>query len=302
MRILSARLALCATLLLAGCTQVPGLRRDQPTRPLTNAAAPSAVSLVEYLNANARQVQAIQCNRVAMDCKQDRQAVGLDGQLVCQKPRNFRLKAKVVGQPAVDIGSNENEFWYWISKADPPYVFHCGYPELSKGNVRMPFPFQPDMVVAALGMQEYDPNKQYEVNVTPRTYELIEQTTSPQGQPVKKITVFDRVQANGTRPQVIAHVLKDAQGREICSATVYEVQQLRPSGAIVPHKVKLVYPAEKMEMTLRMYDTQVTTIDQQRSDRLFTRRDLANLPSFDLARWALDNPTTGVQQAGATMR
>lgn len=301
MRTIFAILGMSAVAVAIGCSNLPGLRNRTGDQPIVaNNDAPPAASLVEFLNANARRVQAIQCNKVAMDCMQGNQAVGLDGQLVCQKPRNFRLKARVVGQPAVDIGSNENEFWYWISKADPPYVFHCDYPELAKGNVRMPFPFQPDMVVAALGIQDYDPAKQYEVKANPRTYELIEQTTSLQGQPVKKITVFDRMQTTGNRPQVIGHVLKDAQGKEICSATVYEVQQHKASGAVLPFKVKLVYPAEKVEMTLRLYDAEAITVDANRAARLFSRADLSNLQSFSLSRWLLDTP--GVQQAGATMR
>ena len=52
----------------------------------------------------------------------------------------------------MDIGSNDSEFWFWISKAEPvPYVFHCGYQELARGGVDMPFPFQPDMIVADSG-------------------------------------------------------------------------------------------------------------------------------------------------------
>jgi hypothetical protein len=293
-----------AALLAGGCTHWPGLRRDQPERPLpATAEAPPAANLVAYLNTNARLVQAVQCDEVAMDCMQGRQAVGLDGKLVCQKPRDFRLKANLLGQPAVDIGSNDNEFWYWISKIEPvPYVFHCGYAELARGNVRMPFPFQPDMVVAALGIQEYDPAKAYEVKATPSTFELVESTTTPQGQPAQKVTVFNRVQATGNRPQVIGHVLRDAQGKEICSATVYEVEQNRQTGVVLPIKVKLSYPAEKVEMTLKMWRPQPVTIDRGRAEVLFTRANLARLPSFDLARWAEDAPGGGVRPAGGIMR
>jgi hypothetical protein len=299
MRNLFAALALGSVLSAVGCNNWPGRRDAVGPRVATTAETPQAARLVTYLNDNANRVQAVQCNRVAMDCRQGSQTIGLDGQLVCQKPRNFRLKAKVVGQPAVDIGSNDQEFWYWISKAEPPYVFHCSYTDLARGGVRMPFPFQPDMIVAALGIAEYDPAKQYEVKVTPQTYELVEPSTSPQGQPIQRVTVFSRVQASGNQPQVIGHVLKDAQGREICTATIYEVQQDRQTRALLPVRVKLTYPAEKVEMTLRLYDVQATSIDQARAERLFNRRDLASLPSFDLARWALDGQ--GVQQARGVM-
>src|SRR5262245_42219443 len=101
--------ALGSALPAGGCSHWPGLRRDQTHAPLRDrgATAPAA-SLVKYLNDNAQRVQAIQCNDVNMDCMQGSQAVGLDGKLVCQKPRNFRLTANLLGQPSVDIGSNDS--------------------------------------------------------------------------------------------------------------------------------------------------------------------------------------------------
>src|SRR5262249_57670564 len=112
---------------------------------VVTGGVPTAEDLVYYLNFNARKVQAVQCNRLEIDCKQGNQGVGLDGLLACEKPRNFRLKAKLLGQPGVDIGSDgDREFWYWISKAEPPYLYHCSYEEFGRGGVRMPFPFQPD--------------------------------------------------------------------------------------------------------------------------------------------------------------
>ena len=55
--------------------------------------------------------------------------------MACQKPRDFRLRAKILGTPAVDLGSNDQEFWYWISKVNPPHVYHCSYENLKTGKV-----------------------------------------------------------------------------------------------------------------------------------------------------------------------
>ncbi|MFN5291781.1 MAG: hypothetical protein ACK5E4_16965 [Planctomycetia bacterium] len=277
-------LAFCCTM---GCNSWPGLRdRDQNRLPTEN---PTAQQLVTFLNTNSQKVQAVQCNQVSIDAKQGNQtAPGLDGLMVCQKPRNFRLKAKVVGQPAVDLGSNQQEFWYWISKIEPvPYVFHCNYEDLDRGNVRLPFPFHPDMIISALGMGDYDPAKQYEIKNTQQSIELVEPMTYYQGRPVKKSTVFARKMTNG-QPKVIGHILRDAQGKEICNASIYEVQQNRDTGAILPQRMKISWPEDRIEMMLRFSDMQVTNITPDRAERLFTRNDLTNLPGFDLARWSPD--------------
>ena len=82
--------------------------------------------------------------------------------------------ADVLGKSAVDIGSNNDEFWYWISQDNPPYLYHCAYKDLATGKVNVPFPFQPDMVVAALGIAEYDPKGKYELREQAAAWELIQ--------------------------------------------------------------------------------------------------------------------------------
>jgi hypothetical protein len=304
MRQIPLVLGLGGVLVAAGCNQMqpmrPGPAAQQNTRVSTNA--PSAADLVEYMNRNARLVQRIECGDLDMDASQGRQQVGLRGKLVCQKPRDFRMSGKVLGKDEVDMGSNDQEFWYWIGKAEPPYLFHCSYTDFNQGRARMPFPFQPEWIMEGLGMAEYGAPDHYKVNVTPQTVELIEETRSSQGTPVRKVTVFSRVPAQGNQPQVTAHILQDASGKEICSAHIVEVQQDRATSAIVPRRIELRWPAE--QMTLKMKLDQVTvnpSISQQKAAVLFTRPKLTGVQSYDLAR-GLDTQGGQVQRTGGIMR
>jgi hypothetical protein len=289
-----------SVLLASGCTP-QRIINDRPPPQGPETPPPTAAALVEYMNQNAERIkegQAVQSTRVSINCSQGRQSVGLEGMMVCQYPRNFRLKANLLGQPGADVGSNNDEFWYWISKADPPYVFHCSHADLQQGKVRrLPFPFQPDMVVNALGLAHYDDKKNYEVKVgaNHRTIELIEEATSPQGEPIRKVTVFNRNQVQAPNPQVIAHVLRDPQGKEICTATISEVVVNQQTGAILPTKVQLSWPGEKLKMNMQMYDLQVVTVTPEDASRKFTRRNL-NAQGFDLAQWRVDGAPTGYSQ------
>jgi len=285
-------LALLASL-LAGCNLLPGVRDGKGAPPSTiPPAVPDVPALVNYLNQNAALVQSVQCNTVDIQAAQGRQAIGLGGMLVCQKPRNFRLRAKVVGQPAVDIGSNSEEFWYWISKADPPHRYHCSYRDLASGRVHVPFPFQPDMVIAALGIAEYDPKGKYEVKAFPRYLELVESTVAPSGEPVQRITVFNRTLATAGQPQVLAHVLKDPRGNLICQANVHEVVTDPATRAVLPSRVTLEWPAQKVKMTMKMYDIKVVNLGAADAARFFQPTGLDDYDSYDLARRMIDKPGT----------
>jgi hypothetical protein len=297
-------LGLVVVVPLFGCNHTPIIGDRQPPQLPPNTKVPEAAALVTYLNQQAARVQTVRA-KVDMDCKADGQSVALGGMMGCQKPRDFRLKANVLGQPAVDMGSNNNEFWYWISKAPQPYVYHCSYRDLATGQVRIPFPFQPDMVVSALGLAEYDMKGVYEVRANPGgtranpngTLELIQDTVSPSGQPVKKIVVFNRMTSQPGQPQVLAHVLRDSKGGLICQAHIQRVQVDRITGAVVPTRMMIEWPAQKISMRLDLSDVTVNTIDRNTASVMFSRAGLA-YATFDLARNAVDSPTS-VQRAGA---
>jgi hypothetical protein len=291
-----AAVALGGMLLLGGCSGL-GTRKDgSASRDRIDTRQPTAESMVAYLNRNAQKMQGLQVADVTLDCKAGNESGVVSGRMDCQRPRNFRLTAKAVGQPMADIGSNGTEFWYWIGKGSP-YVFHCSYEALERGGVALPFPFSPDMILAALGMAEYNPAGRYEVKVNPRTVELIEATTV-QGQPVQKVTVFNRNPATRDQPVVVAHILRDGQGREVCSATISEVRFDPTTGAVVPRRIRLYCQADKVEMKMKLDGIRVAPIEPGLATTLFSRRNLASRPAYDLALRRPDTAAGQVQRAG----
>jgi hypothetical protein len=288
---------LCVVVLLAGCNHTPIVRDTNPAPPPSDKL-PEAAALVNYLNVNAQRVQTVRA-KIDMDCKANGQSVSLGGNMACQKPLGFRLKGNVLGQPAVDLGSNSNEFWYWISKAEPPHVYYCSYRDLQTGKVRVPFPFQPDMVITALGIADYDPKATYQVRASAKTVELIQDAVSPTNQPVKKVIVFNRLVSAPGQPQVLAYALRDARGTLICQAHIHRVEVDRGSGAVLPTKVTIEWPAEKATMKMDLSNIGVNVLSKAQTDRLFNRGDL-KYSCFDLARGVVTGPT-GLQRAGAVM-
>ena len=291
--------SLALLLLATGCNNVPWLRpAPQAAAPRASAGTPAAAELVAALNANAQRVQSLRSNDVDLDCTADGRSVGLTAFMICQKPRNFRLSAKALGNTAADLGSNDREFWFWISKNEPPYLYHCSYEDYARG-VRMPLPFQPDWIVEALGVGEYDPAKNYRVVPSGAGVDLVEETTS-QGQPVRKITRLAR--GRNYQWQVVGHLLQDARGQVICAAQILDVQQDAATGVLLPRRVLMQWPAEKLQMKMKIDRPVVNPpLDQQSMVTLFTRPALRDVPSYDLAR-GLDSPGGGLRPAGAFNR
>jgi biopolymer transport protein ExbD len=236
--------------------------------PLASSGGPTAEDLVRYLNDNARLIPALRCNNVLIDCKADRQTVGLGGLFLYQKPGNFRFQAKVIGQPAIDMGSNREQVWYWISKNEPPYLFWVSRKDLASGKAHLPLPFWPEWFAEVMGTAEWDTDKPRKVMARGKSIELIEPIVTPQGQHVSKVTVFARMVS---AIQVTHHLLRDAKGNVICEAAINKVRRERKSGALLVEDVKFTWPAQRLDA--RFQFTNIETIEplsKERVERVFS--------------------------------
>jgi hypothetical protein len=310
MRSIIVASSLVALLLVLGCNHLVPHQREQVGGAVGNnkpAATPTAEALVKYLNENASRIppgQALNCTNVTIDANADGTSIGISAMMQCQAPRNFLLTGKALGNPVVAIGSNNKEFWFWGKQINPPYLYHCSYEGLASGlRTPLPFPFQPDMVLSALGLTPYDPAKEYTVRVTNdnrghKFIELTEQTRSPENKPVQKITVFNFNMMQVPQPQVVAHILKDEQNKVICAAYIRYAQHVGgENGAIIPQMIDFNWPEQKMKMKMTIYNPELIAMPPDKAATRFTRQNLGH-QSFDLVTGALDG--AGVQQAGAT--
>ncbi|MBI3411609.1 MAG: hypothetical protein HY040_25045 [Planctomycetes bacterium] len=278
---------------VTGCesTRWSWLKNDKPSRSPgpDGAGLPTVASLVDYMNDNARRMDNVRVADLDLTVTPGGvSSYGLTGQMVAQKPRGFRMSAKAIGNPEVDLGSNDQEFWYWVKRAQPPYQVFCGYKDIGEGRIsQMPIPFQPEWVMEAMGMGPYGPPEKYKMEHDNKTIRLVEKSTSPQGVPVRKVIVMERRPVNPPTPQVIEFLLlEDKTGKEICSARITETQVDRGTGSILPRRIELRYPAEKMKLAMKLDST---TVNQQLPPTVFTRQLMPGVQSFNLATMKVDN-------------
>jgi len=81
-------------------------------------------------------------------------------------------------------------------------------------------------------------------------------------------------------------LLDDKSGKEICAARITETQIDRGTGAILPRRIELRYPAEKMKLAMKLDST---AVNQQLPPTVFARQLMPGVPSFNLATMKVDN-------------
>lgn len=298
MRIIIRTVSLWTVLLATGCSS--GFLRKHDDQPLPPGTGPSAQQLVDYLNANSAHIRSLTCQDVDLDIKMGVQTIGMPAKLLCEQPRSFRLHAGTLGSSEADIGSNNEEFWFWVKRNDPPDLYYCSYEDLKRNpNIVLPFPFRPEYALEAMGMAEYPRDGDYEVLQGKGTISLVQKVQGANGQPVRKVIVFKST-PQSTGSQVIEYQLLDAQNnKELCSAKILDAR--RVNGAIVPTRIAFSWPKEKMQLRITLNRPEVNTLPPQSGQASFSRQNLTNLRAVDLARLGLDS-RTGVQPAGGFAR
>src|SRR5207253_1972708 len=110
-----------------------------------------------------------------------------------------------------DLGSNNEEFWFWLSKAPKPYQYYCSYEDLKKGVPYLPIPFQPEWIMETLGLGPYGPVERYQLESDDKTQtlRLVEMARSPQGTPLRKVIVMKARETKAPEPQVTHYLLID---------------------------------------------------------------------------------------------
>ncbi|WP_020472914.1 hypothetical protein [Zavarzinella formosa] len=270
-----------------------------PPLPSVDDRKPTAEQLISYLNRQADQLESIETRSLDIDVKSMGSSVSLDGSLVCQKPRNFKLVGRKLAMEQVLMGSNSDRFWFYIRQDPSNALFHCSYTDFEKG-VDLPYPFDPEWVLEALGMAKINAGPGTTVEEDRNHYKLIEETTV-RGQKVKKVTVFHKGNARDSQPQIVSKTMMDAAtNKVICTAIIKEVARipiergagLPPKYIICPRIITLEWPQQDTKLTL---DLGKLRVNQPIKPDLFEMPPDVGAKQVDLGKF---KPTGRVVPAG----
>ncbi len=190
----------------------------------------------------------------------------------------------MLGSLAVDIGSNDTEFWYWINKAEPPDQVYCSYKDLHAGRVRSAaLPLDPEWLMETIGLGNYGRPEKYKLESNAESLRIVEKSTSPQGKPIRKIVILKRWAVQAPIPQILAYSLvDDASGREICAAEIKETWVDGPTGALLPRRIEFRWDIDEQKGTL-LLKVGGTTVNPIIRPNVFTRRPMPSVVSRNLA-------------------
>ncbi len=177
-----------------------------------------------------------------------RETFQLHGVLLYRRPRDLYLKLDHLG-PAIEAGSNDEEFWFWERVGDGAYSW--GRHEQMDYPADADLPFRPDLLAEVLGLgglPEDDASLDLMMWKARDRYELLFQSRDAAGQAflVKAIDV-DR------HPPFLVRsiVYFRPDGQPLVQAKLSDYQPISGASALVPRRIRLdwLYDRGWMELS-----------------------------------------------------
>jgi hypothetical protein len=228
-----------------------------------------------------------------------------DGQLAVVRPRNFKLVLKSMGQPKADIGSNDDEFWFWV-QGDDKSIYWCNYSDLESSKLAVTY--QPDWIVEALGLKPISREEAARIKVRDTDDRDASALVFPPTRIGNETYIRMLIVSNHTR-RIKAHRLYATNLQNLLAqAEVSRYQEVSiesDKGATqtcyVPENVRLEWKREQLVLDVALQDVKVNQFNPSRTALIFVEPEVPGYERVNLAQLGREQPNDNRSTARRTL-
>ena len=214
--------------------------------PRTLPPQPTLQQVIDTVHDNTRRVRSLMAPQAVLSAPG---VPRLSAQVACEPPRRFRLRAQTaITGGELDIGSNDELFWLWIRRHEPPVTLFCRHDDYGRSSARKLIPLRADWMPELLGLVTFRPEDRHDgpFPLADGRLEVRSRLAGPDGE-VAKSTIID-----GTTGLVLEQHLFTASGERLASVRTTQHRVDPPSGAALPRSVEVSWPASGVEFQLEL--------------------------------------------------
>lgn len=210
---------------------------------------PTAIpDLVEKINRRNEAINSFSCDKISVKSGERGFHFKLNGLLHYQKSKQFRMTIASTFGEELDIGSNEEIFWYWSRRDPHPGVYWADYQDYYK--TRLKTPFNPIFLKTSLGLDQIDSSSAIRVIEKPDKLLIVHQVKTATGSSVLNITSIDK-----KLERIEAYAITDMDGNLLATS---EIQEFTSDG--LPKKILYTWHEEKRSMLLTLQNSSVNQL------------------------------------------
>ena len=303
-----------ATLLMLFCASgAHCVQQMGPAWPYSSVAqaprllppGPSLDQVIEVVNNNTDRVTSLSTSNAVI--RSPMIPTSLRGNIALERPHKFRLVASLaLTGPEVDLGSNDELFWVWIHRNQPPAVYFCRHEQFYQSAAREQMPIEPKWLIEAIGLPRFDPRAVHDgPKLNPDgTLEIystlpLPVTGSPlgavaQNRQLNKVTVVD-----AQRGWVLEQHIYLDRTKLLASSLARDHRYDPTTGVSLPQHVTIhMYdtrsPNGQITLEIDLGDVVINSVGGN-PDQLWTMPTFPGSPPVDLGRLAPQQPRTAAR-------
>ena len=183
---------LLVSLCFTGCATIKGWftgSRDNPPPVWTNT--PTLDEIIRAVNQNSQSIRNFTTQNASIHIPGA--PIPLHARITFEHPKRLRILGSIssIGSREFDFGSNDELFWLWMRMNDGE-MWYCRHELYPMSRMREFVPFEPGLIIEALGIVEFKPTDQHfgPTRLSDGNLEILSHIQTPSGQ-FKKRTVID---------------------------------------------------------------------------------------------------------------
>ena len=271
-------LTLCAGYLAfgSGCGFLGRRKPPPPVFPPVLQPGASLPQVIDAVNNNSRKIQSFSTHQASLS------GPGIpvtlrSTNIVFERPKRLRIQAGTAISSELDIGSNDQLFWFWVRRNEPPALLFCRHDQFASCEASRVIPMEPNWLIEAFGIAEFSPTEQHQgpIRRSDGRLEIHTIRQTPCG-PASKKTVVD-----ATTAQIYEQHLYDYRGRVVASAVVREHRMDPLTGIVLPKVVDLQCPQAEISMSVNLGNVEIN--QPTNNPELWSMPTVAGWPAVNLA-------------------
>jgi hypothetical protein len=229
-----------------------------PPAPQVLPEAATREQIIAAVNANSSRVRSITATNASITIPDTMNLPILTANIAAERPNRVRITAgtAITGQE-MDLGSNDQMFWMWVRRNQPPAAYFCRHDQFANSAIRQMMPVEPKWLLSAIGMSDIDPATVVD-GPLPRsdgTVEIRSVMPSVSGN-LQRVTVID-----ARRAWVVEQHVYDPSGRTLLASAVAEAHQYYPAEQVsLPQRISLRLPTAGTALKIDMGTVQINQL------------------------------------------
>lgn len=237
----------------------------------------SLEQVMAAVNQNAARVQSLQTNNATITVPGMPGIPLLRGNIAVERPNRVRLQASTaLTGPEVDLGSNDELFWFWVRRNNPPALYFSRHDQYAGSAAQQVLPIDPQWLLDALGLAQFSASDQHEGPLPHGNGTLeIRSVVQSRAGTLTKSTVID-----AKRAWVLEQHIYNSSGTLLASAIARSHRYYPEWGASLPQVLEIRLPAAQLALSMDLGTVYVNQLAN--NPTLWSMPVLSGYPQVDL--------------------